>query len=98
MKYLILINREFPYKKGEAYLENEINEIANYFDKVLIFPGDAIINETKTRNIDLKNVQVVEYECKSLKFRKITYVLGAIKYLFSKETPSSTLSRMVSSP
>ena len=51
MKYLILINREFPYKKGEAYLENEINEITNYFDKVLIFPGDATLNEKTTKKI-----------------------------------------------
>jgi len=85
MKYLILINREFPCKKGEAYLENEINEIARYFDKVFIFPGDAILNEKETRNIDSKNVQIVKYESKSLNLRKVLYVLGSVKYFFSKE-------------
>ena len=49
MKYLILINRELPYKKGEAYLENEIEEIAKCFDRILIFPGDATLDEKKTR-------------------------------------------------
>ena len=29
MKYLILIDRKFPYKTGEAFLENEINEISD---------------------------------------------------------------------
>ena len=90
MKYLVIINREFPCKKGEAYLENEINEIAKYFDKVLIFPGDATIDEKETRKIDSKNVQVIKYETKSLKIRKMLYVLSSIKYFFSKENEGHT--------
>ena len=45
MKYLILIDRKFPYKTGEAFLENEINEISKFFDKIVIFPIDVAKNE-----------------------------------------------------
>ena len=54
MKYLILLNRKFPYKTGEAYLENEIEEISRHFDKVLIYPSDVKQGEKLTRTIQKK--------------------------------------------
>lgn len=85
MKYLILINREFPYKKGEAYLENEINEITDYFDKIYIYPSDATKKETPTRFVNSEKIKLINYESKSLRFRKVLYVLGSIKFVFSEE-------------
>ncbi len=87
MKVLILLNRKFPYKSGEAFLENEIEEISGNFDKVLIYPSDVYDADKLTRNIRSKNVEVRIVEHSSLKSRKFGYCIGAVKYFFkSKES------------
>lgn len=84
MKYLILLNRKFPYKSGETFLENEIYEICDKFDKILIYPSDITSNDSITRNIKSKNVETRIVEDKSLKQRKFIYLFNSIKYFFIK--------------
>lgn len=58
MDYLILLNKKYPYRNGETFLENEIEEIAKYFDKILIYPSDPVDDEKQTRIIKSDNVDV----------------------------------------
>ena len=58
MDYLVLLDRKFPYRSGESFLENEINEIARFFDRVLIYPSDPLLREEPTRSIGSPNVEV----------------------------------------
>lgn len=37
MKILILVTSKFPYSNGENFIENEIDYLAQYFEKVLIY-------------------------------------------------------------
>lgn len=80
MRYLILFNRKFPYKTGEAFLENEIDEISTVFDKIIIFPSDICLNDKVTRKINSSNVEVKVVEKISLKFRNIKYLFGGAKW------------------
>ncbi|MGN1141110.1 MAG: glycosyltransferase [Oliverpabstia sp.] len=73
MRYLILLNRRFPYKYGEAFLENEIDEISSFFDKIIIFPSDMTPNDPITRKIKSPNVYSVAFENQSLRYRKMQY-------------------------
>ncbi len=84
MKILILLDRKFPYKSGEAFLENEIEEISNKFDKVLIYPSDINKNDKITRNIKSKNVELRVFEKNPIKLRKIRYLLNIPRYVFRK--------------
>lgn len=74
MRYLILLNRRFPYKYGEAFLENEIDEISKFFDRIIIFPSDMTPNDPITRKIKSPNVSTDVFENQSLRFRKMQYV------------------------
>ena len=74
MRYLILLNRRFPYKYGEAFLENEIDEISSFFDMIIILPSDMTPNDPITRKIKSPNVSTVVFENQSLRFRKMQYV------------------------
>ena len=78
MKYLILLNRKFPYKYGEAFLENEIDEISEYFDQVLLFPSNMTSKDEVTREIKSKNVEVYAVAKHSLKSRNIAYCIGGL--------------------
>lgn len=73
MRYLILLNRRFPYKYGEAFLENEIDEISSFFDMIIILPSDMTPNDPITRKIKSPNVSSVVFENQSLRFRKMQY-------------------------
>lgn len=73
MKYLIILNRKYPYKYGEAFLENEVDEISGAFDKIYIFPSDMTYNDPITREIKSQNVEVNVFESTSLKMRNIKY-------------------------
>ena len=81
MKYLILLNRKFPYKSGEAFLENEIEEISGGFDRVLIYPSDVRDSDKQTRTVRSKNVDVRILEHSSFKSRKMSYCFGAVKHM-----------------
>ncbi|GFK23624.1 glycosyltransferase [Tetragenococcus halophilus] len=49
MRYLFLIDKKFPYKNGETFLENEIQFLAKNFDEVFIFPIDVGKKDIQTR-------------------------------------------------
>lgn len=70
MKYLIMINTKYPYRAGEAFLESEIQETAQQFDKVLIFPIDTVLGDKRTRSIEYANVQDFVFEKGNTNFRK----------------------------
>lgn len=95
MKYLILIDRKFPFKNGEAFLENEIEEISLYFDKIIIFPTDASSKEIQTRVIKSKNVIVKPFGYKDYKHLKLQYALNSIKYIFSKNNEGQKLKEKI---
>ena len=78
MKYLILLNRKFPYESGETFLENEIDEISMFFDKVIIFPSDMTSKNRITRKIKSPNVEVIIFEKHSLKVRNLEYLMYGI--------------------
>lgn len=71
MKYLILFDTKYPYRKGESFLESEIKEIASFFDKIIIFPIDILIGEQQTRTINELNVDVYLFENEKPLKRKI---------------------------
>lgn len=79
MKYLILLDRKFPYKSGEAFLENEIEEIANSFDKIIIYPSDVKKSDSQTRKIKASNVETHILESRSLRTRQALYTLKGIR-------------------
>ncbi len=86
MNYLILLNRKFPYKSGEAFLENEIDEIAGGFDKIFIYPSDVCAADKLTRNIKSLNVEARVLEQETVKKRQFKYLLKGIKFIsVSKE-------------
>ncbi len=82
MKYLFLLNRKYPYKYGEAFLENEIEELPKYFDKIYIYPSDVKKNEPMTRSINSDRIETRLTEKYDFRFRKYIYILTAFKYFF----------------
>ena len=77
MKYLILVDVQYPYSVGETFLENEIREIAPRFDQVLIFPADLVAGEKQTRSIP-DNVRACLFEKENPTFRKAKAALRAL--------------------
>ena len=77
MKYLILVDVQYPYSVGETFLENEIREIAPRFDQVLIFPADLVTGEKQTRSIP-DNVRACLFETENPTFRKAKAALRAL--------------------
>ena len=79
MKKLILITREFPFHKGETFLENEIGILSNNFDEVIIYPIDICIDEKETRKIDKYNIKVRPLNTEKLNKRKIKFIIDSLK-------------------
>lgn len=77
MKYLILVDVQFPYSTGETFLENEIQEIAPWYDRILIFPADLVAGEKQTRSIP-DNVRACLFETENPIFRKAKAALRAL--------------------
>ena len=84
MKYLILIDRKYPYEKGETFIESEINEISKYFDKIIIYPINAYKSEKQTRNIESKNVDVRVLNKLSYKYKKYLYFIKSLPIMLAK--------------
>lgn len=80
MNYLILLNRKYPYKSGETFLENEIEEIAGAFDKIIIYPSDITPDDTLTRTVRSHGVETRVLEFTRPRIRQLYYALGAISY------------------
>ena len=95
MNYLVLLNRKFPYKSGEAFLENEIETISSSFDKVFIYPSDVSGKDILTRNIKASNISVYVLEKKSLRLRQVQYLIGGLKYLFEKSNAKSIFQKII---
>ncbi len=87
MKYLVLLNRRFPFRYGEAFLENEIDEVSGQFDRIIIYPSDAHIGDKQNRKISSQNVTVRTIEKSSLKLRKIKYLCSALRYISKSRQP-----------
>ena len=94
MKYLILLNRRFPFKYGEAFLENEIDEISSYFDHIVIYPSDVCLKDTQNRKIASENVYVRVIEHKSIKLRKLLYFCESIRYV-NKSNESKLIKKII---
>lgn len=74
-KNLFIISTSFPFGVGEAWLENEVKVLANYFQKIYIIPQyQYTINKRKTP----ANVEIIDilYSVKQVNARK-----GLIKNL-----------------
>ena len=84
MKYLLLFSRKFPFLTGEPFLENEIEEIAPHFDKILIFPTNVCLTDKPTRYIQATNVDVCVTERVIIEYRHYEYGLkGAVRSILS---------------
>ena len=78
MKYLILLSRKYPFLSGEPFLENEIEEIAPHFDKILIFPTNACLADQPSRHIQATNVDVCVTERTKIKYRHYKYGMNGV--------------------
>jgi len=58
MRHLILVDREYPYGKGEVFLENEVEFLVDAFDNIIIFPIDSSNSEVATRNIPYDSISL----------------------------------------
>ena len=58
MKTLLFLTDRFPFGKGEAFIENEIEYIADAFDKVYILPVGLTVNVKEQRSLPV-NVKVL---------------------------------------
>lgn len=58
MKTLLFLTDRFPFGRGEAFIENEIEYIADAFDKVYILPVGLTVNVKEKRNLP-GNVEVL---------------------------------------
>lgn len=90
MKYLLLFDRKFPFLTGEAFLENEIEEIAAKFDKVVIFPIDASKENKLTRTIKASNVDIKVFETSKRKTRQIKNALASPFFSFKSSQKKIT--------
>lgn len=97
MKYVILLNRKFPYKSGEAFLENEIDEISEYVDQIYIYPSDIKIGEKQTRNIKSNNVETRIIESEDFSKRKKSYLLKSLKYFFEAKSSHHIRNKIIES-
>lgn len=85
MRYLILLDRKFPFRSGESFLENEIREVAGFFDCVVIYPNNPARGEERTRQVSSKNVKVRGVFRTPYEKRKIGYGLKALSLMSSSE-------------
>lgn len=85
MKYLIMIDTKYPYRSGESFLESEIKETANVFDKILIFPVDAVKGDQQTRKVDYTNVEDFVFENEKPFIRKGKSVVKSLFKMWTKQ-------------
>ena len=71
-KTLILITRGFPYGRGEAFLEHEINVISKRFDSVILFPQMSFfysdyfdLHEIRKLPKNVKTVKIDDFQMPS---------------------------------
>ena len=74
-KHLLLLTAEFPFGKGETFLENEVHILAQHFDKITILSLSE--NSEQTREIP-PVCEVFRYPVSLSKIQKIL----AVRFLF----------------
>ena len=84
MRYLILIDKKYPFDKGEPFLENEIVNYKHTIDKLIIFPIDIGKGSKLTRNVPL-NVDVHLSNKKSTKLFKLKVSFKSILLMALKK-------------
>lgn len=97
MKTLLFLTDRFPFGKGEAFIENEIEYIADAFDKVYILPVGLTVNVKEQRSLPVNVTVLPPANTKDLyengrpsKIERLVWSLKymtkwSIKALFSKE-------------
>lgn len=58
-KHLYIITMEYPYGKGEAFMEDELEELANIYDRVFLFPYLKCDPTTK-RTVPGSNIETID--------------------------------------
>ena len=94
MKYLFLLNRKFPYKYGEAFLENEIEELPKYFDKIYIYPSNIKKGTLPSRVIKSECIESRLIEKFDFNMRKYLYVLKIPFYFFYTNSNNNLKKRL----
>lgn len=74
---LIMLTNTYPFNGGEYFIENEIDIVSRYFDKILIFALDADKNAPITRSIP-SNVSAVITGKYSRKRERAGDLIGAV--------------------
>jgi glycosyltransferase involved in cell wall biosynthesis len=88
MRYILLINRKFPYEKGETFLENELVSYKDKMDKIIILPSNINKKYKRTRDIPANAITIL-YQKGSIHYRNFKYGLKGIKSMFSSKTSNS---------
>ena len=74
---LIMLTNTYPFNGGEYFIENEIDIVSRYFDKIMIFALDADKNAPLTRSIPV-NVSAVITGKYSRKRERAGDLIGAV--------------------
>lgn len=74
---LIMLTNTYPFNGGEYFIENEIDIVSRYFDKIMIFALDADKNAPITRSIP-SNVSAVITGKYSRKRERTGDLIGAV--------------------
>lgn len=77
---LVMITKFYPYGTGEAFIENEIKVLANYYEKILIIACEVPQNIMDIREIPA-NVSIVRINAPNRKKGFIVDVIKGLKYL-----------------
>lgn len=77
---LLMITKFYPYGTGEAFIENEIKVLAEYYDKITIIACEVPKEEKIIRETP-NNVKVFKIESKSKKAQLIYDTIIGSKYL-----------------
>ena len=78
---LLLLTKFYPYGSGEAFLENEIEILSEYYDKILIIACDVSDEIAKSKRQLPRNVEA----CYVPAVPKYKNLLLGLKKIFSKE-------------
>ena len=86
---LVLLTKVYPFDKGEEFIEDEIKELSNAFDKVILIGTSTTDNAVMTRKVP-KNVEVHRIKSSFIKKKIIKnsiklFCTGQDKEYISKE-------------
>lgn len=87
---LILLTNYYPFHKGEEYLENEINYLAEKYTKIIIISTMADIKMVQTRNVP-KNVEIIKSDISHSVLGKIKMFVVSFKNARKKITSEPLL-------